>query len=180
MVEDAVAEAWLMVRLGFAAPDKSICHLLVDEAQDYSETALSLLSLYHPNAHVTLLGDPMQRTCPGMDACEPGNWGDCFGEPEAKVLSLSRCYRSTLPIARLCNAILPDAERLKPFGREGDMPVVAPVQPRRPCRKRSRASARAGLPLHRRHHPHAEGRGKALRKAAQRLPLRWRRGRLAV
>ena len=124
--EDAVAEAWLMVRLGFAAPDKSIYHLLVDEAQDYSETALSLLSLYHPNAHVTLLGDPMQRTCPGMDACEPANWGDCFGEPEAKVLSLSRCYRSTLPIARLCNAILPDAERLKPFGREGDMPVVAP------------------------------------------------------
>ena len=40
--EDAVAEAWLMVRLGFAAPDKSIYHLLVDEAQDYSETALSL------------------------------------------------------------------------------------------------------------------------------------------
>ena len=32
--EDAVAEAWLMVRLGFAAPDKSIYHLLVDEAQD--------------------------------------------------------------------------------------------------------------------------------------------------
>ena len=42
------------------------------------------------------------------------------------MFTLSRCYRSTLPIARLCNAILPDAERLKPFGREGDMPVVAP------------------------------------------------------
>ena len=123
--EDAVAEAWLMVRLGFAAPDKTIYHLLVDEAQDYSETALSMLALYHPNAHVTLLGDPMQRTCPGMDACRPENWGACFGDPDAKVFSLSRCYRSTLPIARLCNAILPDAERLKPFGREGDMPVVA-------------------------------------------------------
>ena len=84
-----------------------------------------MLALYHPNAHVTLLGDPMQRTCPGMEACRPENWGDCFGEPEAKVFSLSRCYRSTLPIARLCNAILPDAERLKPFGREGEMPVVA-------------------------------------------------------
>ncbi len=123
--EDAVAEAWLMARLGFAAPDKSIYHLLVDEAQDYSETALSMLALYHPNAHVTLLGDPMQRTCPGMEACRPENWGACFGDPEAKVFELSRCYRSTLPIARLCNAVLPDAERLKPFGREGEMPVVA-------------------------------------------------------
>ena len=123
--EDAIAEAWLLLRLGFAAPDKGIYHLLVDEAQDYSETALSMLALYHPNARVTLLGDPMQRTCPGMEACRPENWGACFGEPEARVFSLSRCYRSTLPIARLCNAILPDAERLKPFGREGDMPLVA-------------------------------------------------------
>ena len=123
--EDAVAEAYMMVRLGFAAPDKSIYHLLVDEAQDYSETALAMLSLYHPNARVTLLGDPMQRTCPGMGDCHSENWGACFGDPEAKVFKLSRCYRSTLPIARLCNAILPDAEQLKPFGREGEMPVVA-------------------------------------------------------
>ncbi|NLF29127.1 MAG: AAA family ATPase [Clostridiales bacterium] len=123
--EDAIAEAYLMVRLGFAPPDKAIYHLLVDEAQDYSETALSMLWLYHPNAKVTLLGDPLQRTCPGMDACRPANWGKCFGEPNAKVFELSRSYRSTLPIARLCNALLPDSERLKPFGREGEMPVVA-------------------------------------------------------
>ena len=35
--EDAVAEAYLLVRLGFVQPDKSIYHLLVDEAQDYPE-----------------------------------------------------------------------------------------------------------------------------------------------
>ena len=122
--EDAVGEAYMMVRLGFAPADKAIYHLLVDEAQDYSETALAMLALYHPNAKVTLLGDPMQRTCPAMGACEPANWGACFGEKDAKVFELSRCYRSTLPIARLCNAILPDAERLKPFGREGEMPQV--------------------------------------------------------
>lgn len=125
--EDAVAEAYLMVKLGFAQPDKTIYHLLVDEAQDYSETALSLLYLYHPNARVTLLGDPMQRTCPGMPPCKPENWGTCFGEPEARLFRLSRCYRSALPIARLCNALLPGGERLDPFGREGDMPVVEPL-----------------------------------------------------
>ena len=123
--EDAVAEAYLMVRLGFTAPDKSVYHLLIDEAQDYSETALAMLHAYHPNAHVTLLGDPMQRTCPGMPACDPGRWGECFDVPDAPVFRLSRCYRSTLPITRLCNAILPDGERLNPFGREGDSPVVA-------------------------------------------------------
>ena len=44
--EDAVAEAYLTVRLGFAQPDKTIYHLLVDEAQDYSDTALAMLSAF--------------------------------------------------------------------------------------------------------------------------------------
>lgn len=122
--EDAVCEAYMRVRLGFSAPDKTIYHLLVDEAQDYSEAALKLLAAYFPMAHVTLLGDPMQRTCPSMAECDPQKWGGCFGAPDAKVFELSHCYRSTMPIAQLCNAILPGGERMQPFGREGDKPIV--------------------------------------------------------
>lgn len=122
--EDAAAQAYLLALLGFVAPEKNVYHLLVDEAQDYSEMELALLNAYFPNAHVTLLGDPMQRTCPGMAECDPKNWGECFGVPDAPILYLSRCYRSTLPITRLCNALLPGGDRLNPFGREGEMPVV--------------------------------------------------------
>ena len=123
--EDATAQAYLLVQLGFVQPDKSVYHLLVDECQDYSETELALLHAYFPNARVTLLGDPMQRTCPGMNACEPANWGECFEVKDAPLFTLTRCYRSTLPITRLCNALLPGGERLNPFGREGEMPLVA-------------------------------------------------------
>lgn len=123
--EDAVAEAYLMLKLGFVQPDKSILHLLVDECQDYSETALALMHLQYPNAKVTLLGDPKQRTCPNMPACDPSGWGACFGEADAALFKLSKCYRSTLPIARLCNAILPGKDRLETVGREGEMPEVA-------------------------------------------------------
>lgn len=123
--EDAAAQAYLLVKLGFVPPDKTVYHLLVDEAQDYSETELALLHAYFPNARVTLLGDPMQRTCPGMEPCHPENWGACFGAQAAPVFNLTRCYRSTLPITRLCNALLPGGERLNPFGREGEMPLVA-------------------------------------------------------
>ena len=122
--EDAVGQAYLMVKLGFAQPDKSIYHMIVDEAQDYSETGLALLSMYYPNAKVTLLGDPMQRTCPAMSECNPDNWGECFGESDAKVFRLNMCYRATLPIARMCNALLPENNRITPFGREGKMPSV--------------------------------------------------------
>ena len=123
--EDAVAEAYMLVSLGFAGKDKTVYHLLVDEAQDYSETALAFLHAYLPNARVTLLGDPMQRTCPGMPACRPENWGDCFGVEDAPVFRLTRCYRSSLPIGELCNAILPGGEKLQPFGRVGEKPLVA-------------------------------------------------------
>ena len=123
--EDAAAQAYFMVRLGFVQPDKTVYHLLVDEAQDYTDVEMALLHAYYPNARVTLLGDPMQRTCPGLPECKPENWGDCFGAKDADVFHLTRCYRSTLPITRLCNALLPGGDRLNPFGREGEMPQVA-------------------------------------------------------
>ena len=124
--EDAAAQAYLLVKLGFVQPDKTVYHLLVDEAQDYSETELALLHVYFPNARVTLLGDPMQRTCPGLGACVPENWGECFDAKDAPLFRLTRCYRSTLPITRLCNALLPGNEdRLNPFAREGEAPLVA-------------------------------------------------------
>ena len=123
--EDAVAEAFLMARLGFAAPDKTVYHLLVDECQDYSETALAMLSAYYPNARVTLLGDPRQRTTPGMEPCDPARWGGCFGMDDAPLYPLSKCYRSSMPIAELLNRILPDDAPLEPFGRGGAEPLVA-------------------------------------------------------
>ena len=123
--EDAVAEAYLTARLGFANPDKTVYHLLVDECQDYAETALAMLAAYYPNARVTLLGDPRQRTTPGMEPCVPARWGGCFGMDDAPLYPLTKCYRSSMPIAELCNKILPNDPPLEPFGRSGAEPLVA-------------------------------------------------------
>jgi DNA helicase II / ATP-dependent DNA helicase PcrA len=124
--EDAPAIAWLMVRLGFAAPDKSLRHILIDEAQDYSDIALRLLSCYYPTAQVTLLGDTSQRTCPGMPPCNPRAWGADFQVPHAPLVQLTKSYRSTQPITRLCNALLPEIHHAEEFGREGAFPTIEP------------------------------------------------------
>lgn len=124
--EDAGAIAYIMLELGFASPDRKIRHLIVDEAQDYSDAALAALALYYPEAQVTLLGDPKQRTCPSMPPCEPENWGKCFEVQNAPLLTLSRCYRSSLPITRFLNALLPDGDQIVPFGREGEIPELIP------------------------------------------------------
>ena len=125
--EDAPCMALLMLLMGFITPDKSLRHLVVDEAQDYSACALGMLSAYYPLAHATILGDPKQRTCPAMPPLDAKMWEECFETPGAPLLTLSRCYRSTLNITRLCNAILPDAEQVLPFGREGAMPEIKEV-----------------------------------------------------
>ena len=122
--EDAPCMALLSLLLGFTAGNKNIRHLVVDEAQDYSACALAFLNAYYPLTHVTLLGDPKQRTCPGFPELEVSIWNECFELPNAPVIELSRCYRSTLNITRMCNALLPDGEKVMPFGREGDMPEM--------------------------------------------------------
>lgn len=124
--EDAPAIAWLMVRLGFTAPDKSMRHILIDEAQDYPDIALRFLSCYYPAAQVTLLGDVNQRTCPGMPPCNPRAWGTDFQEPRTPLVRLTKSYRSTQPITRLCNALLPDEPHAEEFGREGVFPAIEP------------------------------------------------------
>lgn len=124
--EDAPGVAFLMLRLGFAQSEKHMLQLLIDEAQDYSDIALRMLRLYYSAAQVTLLGDPNQRTIPGMPPCEPDEWGACFGVPDAPVLRLTKCYRSTLPITRLCNALLPMGGKHQIIGRDGDWPMIAP------------------------------------------------------
>ncbi|MGI6172645.1 MAG: HelD family protein [Christensenellales bacterium] len=124
--EDAPAIVYLLLRLGFATANRQIMHLLIDEAQDYPEIALKALRLYYPKAHVTILGDPNQRTCPGMPPCDPTRWGACFGDDDAPLITLTKSYRSTLPITRLCNAILPELSAVFPVGREGEWPFLMP------------------------------------------------------
>lgn len=128
--EDAPGVAYLAIKLGFRQPNASIRHLVIDEAQDYSEVALRALHLIYPNAHVTLLGDPNQRTCPGLPPCDAAAWGPAFDFPDAPLVELTRCYRSTLPITQLLNGLLSQAPGL-PVGRSGQRPLVTEYDPER-------------------------------------------------
>ncbi len=123
--EDAPGIALMMVKLGFVKPNVSIRHLLVDEAQDYADVAFKLLAAWFPKAEVTLLGDPNQRTLPGLPACEPQRWGELMGYKDAALINLSKGYRSSLEIAEFCNELLPEGSAIpQPFGRHGEAPKL--------------------------------------------------------
>ncbi len=123
--EDAPGIALMMLKLGFVKPNISIRHLLVDEAQDYTDTAFKLLAAWFPKAEITLLGDPNQRTLPGLPACEPEKWGALMGFEDAALINLSKGYRSSLEIAEFCNELLPEGSVIpQPFGRHGEAPKL--------------------------------------------------------
>ena len=127
--EDAPAIGYMMLALGFASPERGIKQLLVDEVQDYPLIALGFLRRLYPQADVTLLGDPNQRTGPGMPECVPEEWGGCFGAEGTELIALTKCYRSTAPITRLCNALLPEASHALACGREGEPPLLRTYLP---------------------------------------------------
>ena len=126
--EDAVFMALFSAALGFALPDRRMRHILIDEAQDYPEAVLALLHKYYPRAEVTILGDPKQRTCPGMPPCDPARWGAAMGQSDTPVLHLNRSYRSTLEINRFVNALTGDTTS-ESFGRHGEMPQFIEPSP---------------------------------------------------
>ena len=128
--EDAPGVAWLTLKLGFVKPNVTIRHLLVDEAQDYSDIAFRLLAAWFPKADVTLLGDPNQRTLPGLPACAPENWGALMGSEDAPLIRLTKGYRSSLEISEFCNELLPEGSSIpQPFGRHGAKPLLTDYTP---------------------------------------------------
>jgi DNA helicase-2/ATP-dependent DNA helicase PcrA len=124
--EDAPGITYLLIKLGFIKPDLSIRHLIVDEVQDYTDIALRFMKLYYPRAHMTLLGDPHQRTLPGLNECEPERWGESLNDRHSPVIKLSRVYRSTMEITEFCNELLAARDMPLSFGRHGESPERAP------------------------------------------------------
>ena len=121
--EDGPGIAYLAMRLGMCPPDTATLALLVDEAQDHAPIAMRLMNRYFPRAGITLLGDPNQRTMPGMPPCDAGVWGSLFDQPDAPVMTLTRGYRCTRQIAAFCREILPEGDHTENVGRDGDEPT---------------------------------------------------------
>lgn len=90
-------------------------HLVVDEAQDMSPIEWNVLEQFlRPGGHWTLVGDMNQRR---TDATY-GDWGDISdhlglgdGDEALAPTVLRRGYRSTTPILRFADKLLPKSER---------------------------------------------------------------------
>ncbi|WP_391560292.1 RNA polymerase recycling motor HelD [Robertmurraya sp.] len=105
--------------------NSSIKQLVVDEAQDYSPFQFEFLRRLFPAARMTVLGDFNQAIF--AHASEMVNFNtltSLYGPDETEVINIARSYRSTKPIIEFTRRLVPNGERIIPFEREGEQPLL--------------------------------------------------------
>ncbi|MEK4007350.1 RNA polymerase recycling motor HelD [Paenibacillus sp. FSL H3-0333] len=105
-----------------------IRHVIVDEVQDYSPFQLEFMRRLFPRAKMTVLGDLNQAIyAQGEVLGDLAGLVSIYGEENTEVISLTRSYRSTYEIVEFTRAMIPGGEKIIPFNRRGEEPLLTLV-----------------------------------------------------
>ena len=105
--------------------NSSIKHIVVDEAQDYSAFQFEFLKRLFPSAKMTVLGDFNQAIfAHASEMVDFHTLTSLYGPDETEVINMTRSYRSTKPIIEFTRRLVPNGERIIPFERDGESPVL--------------------------------------------------------
>ena len=105
--------------------NSSIKHIVVDEAQDYSPFQFEFLKRLFPAARMTVLGDFNQAIfAHASEKVDFNTLTNLYGPDETEVINITRSYRSTKPIIEFTRRLVPNGERIIPFERDGERPVL--------------------------------------------------------
>ncbi len=113
--------------LGFQT-NRTIKHILVDEAQDYSPFQFEFLKRLFPSAKMTVLGDFNQAIFThAKEMVDFHMLTGLYGQDETEVINMTRSYRSTKPIIEFTRRLVPNGDQIIPFERDGERPVLTKV-----------------------------------------------------
>lgn len=128
--EDLAALLYLYMKLEGLSLKGKYNHIVVDEAQDYSELQMYILRQLSSNDSFTIVGDLSQ----GIHSYKGiGNWKDLmedvFSGCDKELLNLRKCYRSTMEIMNFANEVIKkwrkeDITLAEPVLRSGDKPFI--------------------------------------------------------
>ncbi|MCL2576627.1 MAG: hypothetical protein FWE27_01060 [Defluviitaleaceae bacterium] len=126
--EDALLLFYIDLLTGRIAGEKTVKHILLDEAQDFSVLHHKILRKLYPASHFTVLADTNQALFPEININETEEL--CALYPQAQVIPLTKSYRSTYEIMRFAASLLgtseTDNDTQDPgiFLRNGREPVI--------------------------------------------------------
>lgn len=124
--EEATAYAYFKGCLLGDSADRSVRHLLIDEAQDYSPFQFAYIKHQFPYTRMTLLGDVNQAIYTHTIQGSP--LAPAQADESYERIVLTKSYRSTKQIVDFTTQFAPEGEMIEPFNREGRKPLLVTYQ----------------------------------------------------
>ncbi len=128
--EDLAALLYLYLKLEGLSSEEKYNHIIIDEAQDYSELQMYVLRQLSSNNSFTIVGDISQ----GIYSYKGiGSWKDLmenvFVGCDKELLNLKKCYRATMEIMNFANQVIKKWRKdeitlAEPVLRSGDKPLI--------------------------------------------------------
>ncbi|WP_121612961.1 RNA polymerase recycling motor HelD [Mesobacillus foraminis] len=123
--EDATPFLYLQDLIEGRKSSTGIRHVFIDEAQDYTPFQFAFIRKLFPYSRMTLLGDLNQAVYSGPTGSETVLAEDALGFQDKETILLSRTYRSTRQIVEFTRQLIQGGDRIEPFNRNGDKPIVS-------------------------------------------------------
>ncbi|MDB5083476.1 MAG: helicase [Bacilli bacterium] len=126
--EDATPYLYLQQLVQGFETNNSVRHVIVDEAQDYSPFQFEFLKRLFPRCKMTALGDLNQAIfVHGTSLADVEPIIDLYGPKQTELIRLTRSYRSTREIVEFTRGMVPEGDKIEPFNRSGEKPLVTLV-----------------------------------------------------
>jgi DNA helicase-2/ATP-dependent DNA helicase PcrA len=125
--EDIAPLVYLKSFLDAAGNTKSIKHVIIDEAQDYTVIQYEIFKKVFENSNMTILGDVNQSVNGYMNIGSFNNISDIFKTTDSKSISLTKSYRSSKEIADFCSQLLISTNNREQLNRHGNKPKIIKV-----------------------------------------------------
>lgn len=123
--EDATPYLYLMELVRGMAVNTSVQHVLIDEAQDYSQLQIEFIKHLFPRSRMTLLGDLNQSVYVHTPAlANLTELAEVYGARNTQSIRLGKSYRSTYEIVDFTRGMTSIGSDIVPFERHGEKPKV--------------------------------------------------------
>ncbi len=129
--DDALAIAYLSLRIHGADKYRNIKQVVIDEAQDYYPLQYEMFGLLFPNAKFTVLGDVNQTLAKREDLSLYTQIRSRLNRPKASLITLDKSFRCTNEILNFSLQFIMHRPEIQSFNRRGGVPRVASFGSRR-------------------------------------------------
>ena len=122
--DDAIAIAYLYLKIYGTNKYKNIKQVVIDEAQDYYPLQYEIFNLLFSNAQFTILGDMKQTLAKKEDISFYEQIQKILNKKKSSLIMLDKSFRCTNEILNFSLKFIEQSSQIKSFNRNGDSPKV--------------------------------------------------------